>query len=61
MVRVPGRFNLSRTERTLLQNAHDSQVGFNNSDKNYGLVLYIRYLYPKQCHLLYDEKGMYML
>ena len=55
------RFNLSRTERTLLRNAQDRQVGFNNSDKNYGPVLYSRDLYLKQCHLLlYDEKGTYM-
>ena len=55
------KFNHSRTERTLLLNAQDSQVGFNNSDKNYGPVLYSLDLYLKQYHLLlYDEKGTYM-
>jgi len=59
IVRV--RSNLTRTERTLLRNAQDRQVGFNNSDKNYGPVLYSRDLYLKQCHLLlYDDKGTYM-
>ena len=53
--------NLTQRERAFLRNAQDRQVGFNNSDKNYGPVLYSRDLYLEQCSLLrYDDKGTYM-
>ena len=52
--------NLSREELSLFHNVQDHNVGFNNSDKNYGPVLYSRDLYLKQCYLhLYDDKGTY--
>ena len=52
--------NLSREERSLFRNVQDRNVGFNNSDKNYGPVLYSRNLYLEQCLLhLYDDKGTY--
>ena len=52
--------NLSREELSLFHNVQDHNVGFNNSDKNYGPVLYCRDLYLKQCYLhLYDDKGTY--
>ena len=54
------KMNLSRDKRTLLRKVQGSNVGFNNSDKNYGPVLYSRDLYLKQCYLhLYDDKGTY--
>ena len=38
----------------------NADVGFNNSDKGYGPVLYSRNLYVEQCiKHLYDEKGTY--
>ena len=53
--------NLTQSERAFLRKAQDRQVGFNNSDKNYGPVLYSRDLYLEQCRLLlYDDKGTYM-
>ena len=52
--------NLSREELSLFHNVQDHNVGFNNSDKNYGAVLYSRDLYLEQCLLhLYDDKGTY--
>ena len=58
IVRV--RSNLTRTERTLLRNAQDRQVGFNNSDKNFGPVLYSCDLYLRQYQThLFDTKGTY--
>jgi hypothetical protein len=52
--------NLSHNERSLFRNVQGRNVGYNNSDKNYGPVLYSRDLYLKQCLLhLYDDKGTY--
>lgn len=52
--------NLSRDERSLFRNVQGRNVGFNNSDKNYGPVLYSRDLYLEQCLLhLYDDEGTY--
>ena len=54
------KMNLSRNERSLLRNVQGRDVGYNNSDKNYGPVLYSRDLYLKQCLLhLHDDKGTY--
>lgn len=58
--RLHVKMNLSRDERSLFRNVQGRNVGYNNSDKNYGPVLYSRDLYLKQCLLhLYDDKGTY--
>ena len=52
--------NLSRNKRSLFRNVQGRNVGYNNSDKNYGPVLYSRDLYLSQCLLhLHDDKGTY--
>ena len=52
--------NISRAERNILRTVQGLHVGFNNSDKNFGPVLYSRDLYVKQCLLhLRDDKGTY--
>jgi hypothetical protein len=54
------RMNLSPNERSLFRNAQGRNVGHNNSDKNYGPVLYSRDLFLSQCLLhLHDDKGTY--
>ena len=45
----------------MFRNVQGCHVGFNNSDKNFGPVLYSRDLYLEQCRLhLYDGKGTYI-
>ena len=44
----------------MLRTVLNRNVGFNNSDKNFGPVLYSRDLYLKQCQMhLFDTKGTY--
>ena len=52
--------NLLLKERLIIRTVLNKNVGFNNSDKNFGPVLYSRDLYLEQCkmHLL-DDKGTY--
>ena len=52
--------NLLSTERTIIRTVLNKNVGFNDSDKNFGPVLYSRDLYLKQCEKhLFDGKGTY--
>jgi hypothetical protein len=44
----------------MLRTVLNRNIGFNNSDKNFGPVLYSLDLYLKQCQMhLYDQKGTY--
>jgi hypothetical protein len=44
----------------MLRTVLNRNIGFNNSDKNFGPVLYSRDLYIKQCQMhLYDKKRTY--
>ena len=44
----------------MLRMVLNRNIGFNNSDKNFGPVLYSRDLYLKQCQMhLFDNKGTY--
>jgi hypothetical protein len=57
---MASRSNLSKNERELLNKLKEYQIGFNISDKNFGLVLYSSDKYIQQCRLyLYDDKGTY--
>jgi hypothetical protein len=52
--------NLLLNERLMIRTVLNKNVGFNNSDKNFGPVLYSRDLYLEQCMLhLFDDKGTY--
>jgi hypothetical protein len=52
--------NLLLKERKIIRTVLNRNVGFNNSDKNFGPVLYSRDLYLDQCKKhLYDGKGTY--
>ena len=52
--------NLLPKERYVIRTVLNRNVGFNNSDKNFGPVLYSRDLYLKQCQMhLFDGKGTY--
>ena len=52
--------NLLSTERTIIRTVLNKNVGFNNSDKNFGPVLYSRDLYLEQCKKhLFDAKDTY--
>jgi hypothetical protein len=52
--------NLLPKERYTLRMVLNRNIGFNNSDKNFGPVLYSRDLYLKQCQMhLFDNKGTY--
>jgi hypothetical protein len=52
--------NLSKNEKKLLNKLKEYQIGFNISDKNFGLVLYLRDEYIQQYQLhLYDDKSTY--
>jgi hypothetical protein len=52
--------NLLSTERTIIRMVLNKNAGFNDSDKNFGPVLYSRDLYLEQCKKhLFDEKGTY--
>jgi hypothetical protein len=52
--------NLLPKEQCMLRTALNRNVGFNNSDKNFGPVLYSRDLYLKQCQMyLFDTRGTY--
>ena len=57
---VTRKLNIPPRERQLMRTLVNADVGFNNSDKGYGPVLYSRNLYVEQCiKHLYDEKGTY--
>ena len=50
--------NLLSSERTMIRTVLNKNVGFNDSDKNFGPVLYSRDLYLEQCQKhLFDGKG----
>ena len=52
--------NLLLKERRIIRTVLNRNVGYNNSDKNFGPVLYSRDLYLDQCQKhLYDGKGTY--
>jgi hypothetical protein len=52
--------NLLPSERTMIRTTLNRNVGFNDSDKNFGPVLYSRDLYLEQCKKhLFDGKGTY--
>ena len=52
--------NLPPKERQTIRTVLTRNVGFDNSDKNFGPVLYSRDLYLKQCQMhLFDTKGTY--
>ena len=52
--------NLLLKERKIIRTVLNKYVGFNDSDKNFGPVLYSRDLYLEQCQKhLYDGKGTY--
>jgi hypothetical protein len=52
--------NLLLSERIMIRTVLNRNVGFNNSDKNFGPVLYSRDLYLEQCKKhLFDGKGTY--
>jgi hypothetical protein len=57
-LRIPQ--NLLPSERKSFRTVLNKNVGFNNSDKNFGPVLYSRNLYLEQCQKhLFDDKGTY--
>ena len=52
--------NLLLSERIMIRTVLNRNVGFNNSDKNFGPILYSRDLYLEQCQKhLFDGKGTY--
>jgi hypothetical protein len=52
--------NLLSTERRIIRTVLNRNVGFNDSDKNFGPVLYSWDLYLDQCQKhLFDGKGTY--
>ena len=52
--------NLLLKDQLIIRTVLNKNVGFNNSDKNFGPVLYSRDLYIEQCKLtLFDDKGTY--
>mmetsp|Transcript_40948 Transcript_40948/g.85450 ORF Transcript_40948/g.85450 Transcript_40948/m.85450 type:complete len:573 (-) Transcript_40948:730-2448(-) len=52
--------NLLPSERMIIRTVLNKNVGFNDSDKNFGPVLYSRDLYLEQCQKhLFDGKGTY--
>ena len=52
--------NLTKLELSALKQLKNLGVGFNNADKNFGLVVYSRELSREQCLLhLRDQKGTY--
>ena len=52
--------NLLSTEQTIIRPMLNKKVGFNDSDKNFGPVLYSRDLCLEQCKKhLFDAKGTY--
>jgi hypothetical protein len=52
--------NLLPKERYMIRTVLNRNVGFNDSDKNFGPVLYSRDLYLQQCQMhLFDRKGTY--
>ena len=52
--------NLLLKDQLMIRTVLNKNVGFNNSDKNFGPVLYSRDLYIEQCRLtLFDDKGTY--
>ncbi len=52
--------NLLFDERCMIRTALNKNVGINDSDKNFGPVLYSRDLYLEQCKkYLFDEKSTY--
>ena len=52
--------NLLLNERLMIRTVLNKNVGFNNSDKNFGPVLYSCDLYLEQCMLhLLDDMGTY--
>ena len=52
--------NLRFDERCMIRTVLNKNVGFNDSDKNFGPVLYSRDLYLEQCKKhLFDEKNTY--
>ena len=57
---VARKLNIPPRERQLIRTLVNADVGFNNSDKGYGPVLYSRNLYIEQCSKhLFDAKGTY--
>ncbi len=52
---------LNRAESAALKSAQSLDVGYNNSDKNYGPTVYSKELAREQCHLHLEEqeKGTY--
>ena len=60
---LPAKFrwpNITQAERSVLLRMNESEVGYNNADKNRGPVIYSKDLYAEQCRLhLEDDKGTY--
>ncbi len=55
-----GQQNLLPSERTMIHTTLNRNVGFNDSDMNFGSVLYPRDLYLEQCKkYVFDGKGTY--
>jgi hypothetical protein len=52
--------NITQAEMSVLARMSESEIGYNNADKNRGPVIYSKDLYREQCRLhLQGDKGTY--